>query len=223
MKEGGKVDNRDDFLEAEKLLIVLTGQKSPSSFDTTPSPVDIFDVKGDVEALLKRLHIDKYRFIPYDADNTLTEQELSVDINGKPAGWLGKVRSTIAKKFDIDIPVFVGEISVAKVGSGLEQSRQYTVLPKYPSVQRDLAFVVDAAVAHEALEATIRDAAGPLLESVTLFDIYAGAQIGSGKRSLAYGLVFRSQDGTLTDAKVDPVIRSIIQRAAKTHMAELRT
>ncbi len=220
---GGQIREWDDVREEERLLIVQTGLRRPPAFDSGSPPADIFDLKGDVETLLKRLHLDKLRFIPYDARNTLTEQSISVEINGESAGWLGKVRSDIARQFDIDSAVMVCELAVQRLGDGLSVDRQYMEVPRYPAVQRDLAFVVAGSITHATLEGTIREAAGELLESVELFDTYAGEQVGAGSKSLAYSLVFRSRTGTLKDADVDAVIARIVEQAAAHHAAELRS
>ncbi len=223
LREGGSTTERDDYQEEERLMIVQTGQRSPAAFDGVPPGIDLLDIKGDVEALLRRLHLDNYRFIPYDARKALTEQAMSIEINGQAVGTLGEIRPDVAARADVEAPVYVCELTLGMLGDGLRIDRQYSPLPRYPSVQRDLAFVVPVGVSNASLEGTIREAAGPLLESISLFDTYTGEQVGAGKKSMAYALVFRSAEGTLKDSDVDARVRGIIDRVSREHEAELRS
>jgi phenylalanyl-tRNA synthetase beta chain len=93
----------------------------------------------------------------------------------------------------------------------------------YPVAKEDVALVVDDAVAAGAVAATLREAAGPLLESVRLFDVYTGAQIGEGKKSLAFALRFRAPDRTLTDAEVAEAREAAVALAARRHGAVHRS
>jgi phenylalanyl-tRNA synthetase beta chain len=85
----------------------------------------------------------------------------------------------------------------------------YKPLPRFPAVERDLALVCDDELPVAEIERTIRSAGGKLLESVRLFDVYRGAQVGEGKKSVAYSLAFRSADGTLSDEQIAPVLEKI--------------
>jgi phenylalanyl-tRNA synthetase beta chain len=218
-----RLDRVEDFVEEDRLMLAWAGGASPVAFDRPARVADLFDLRGEVEALLHRVCLDKYRFLPYRADNTLTESALSVEINGTYGGWFGEVRREIAKRFEIDVPVFVGEISLPVLEQAWTRDRSFRPLPRFPRVVRDLAFVVDRSLPQGELESVIRSTAGPLLESLVLFDAYQGAQTGGGRRSLAYSLAFRSPDHTLTDAEVDAQIRTIIDTARSTCGAELRS
>ncbi len=213
----------EDFVEEDRLMLAWTGAAAPIAFDRPARLADLLDLRGEVESLLNRLCLDKYRFLPYRADNTLTESALSLEINGTYGGWFGEVRRDVAKRFEIDAPVFVCEISLALLEQAWTRDRTFRPLPRFPQVVRDLAFVVDQATPQGELEAVIRATAGPLLESLVLFDAYQGAQTGGGKRSLAYSLAFRSSDHTLTDAEVDAHIRDVVDKARSACGAELRS
>jgi phenylalanyl-tRNA synthetase beta chain len=180
------------------------------------------DLRGELESLLSRLCLDKSRFIPYSADNTLTESALGIEINGTYGGWFGEVRREVAQQFEIETPVLVCELSIPVLDRVWTSERIFRPLPKYPQVVRDLAFVVERDTPQGALESSIRSSAGALLESLLLFDAYEGAQAGGGKKSLAYSLAFRAGDHTLTDEEVDARIRVIIEKARTTCGAELR-
>jgi phenylalanyl-tRNA synthetase beta chain len=222
-RTGETQDRLEDFLEEDRLMLAWTGVAQPIAFDRPVRSADILDMRGEVESLLRRVCLDKYRFLPYSADNTLTESALSVEINGTYGGWFGEVRRDIAKRFEIDIPVFVGEIALQVLEHAWTQDRSFRSLPRFPRVVRDLAFVVERSRPQGDLESVIRASAGPWLESLVLFDAYQGAQTGGGRRSLAYSLGFRAPDHTLTDAEVDAHIRAIVDKARSACGAELRS
>lgn len=223
-RQNGEQQQRvEDFVEEERLLLTWTGASAPIAFDRPVRAADILDVRGEVEALLRRVCLDKYRFLPYSADNTLTESALSVEINGTYGGWFGEVRRDVAKRFEIEVPIFVGEIALPVLEHAWSRDRSFRPLPRFPQVVRDLAFVVDRSLPQGDLESVIRATAGPWLESLVLFDAYQGAQTGGGRRSLAYSLAFRAPDHTLTDAEVDTHIRAIVDKARSACGAELRS
>ena len=87
----------------------------------------------------------------------------------------------------------------------------YKPLPRFPAIERDLALVCDEDLPVAEIEATIRRAGGRYLESVNLFDVYQGSQIEAGKKSVAYSLMFRSAEGTLADADIDPALQKIFR------------
>jgi phenylalanyl-tRNA synthetase beta chain len=213
----------EDVVEEDRLMMAWAGVAAPVAFDRPSREVDLMDLRGEVDALLRRVCLDKYRFLPYRADNTLTESALSLEINGTYGGWFGEVRRDIAKRFEIEVPIFVGEIALPVLEQAWTRDRTFRPLPRFPHVVRDLAFVVERTMPQGDLEDLIRLTAGPLLESLVLFDAYQGAQTGGGRRSLAYSLAFRSPDHTLTDAEVDAHIRAIVDRARSVCGAELRS
>ena len=228
--EVGKVYHRrgtdpnvlEAYVEENRLLLAWSGVSLLPGFDRKARGVDLADLKGELEVLLEHLCLDKYRFIPYRADNTLTESSLGVEINGTYGGWFGEVRRELAQQFEIEIPIFVCELSIPLLERTWTMDRIFRPLPRFPQVARDLAFVVDRSMPQGELEESIRSSAGSLLESLLLFDAYEGAQAGGGKKSLAYALAFRAGDHTLTDEEVDARIRVIIENARTSCGAELR-
>ena len=107
-------------------------------------------------------------------------------------------------------PVFAGEFRLDPIRT--EDSREYRSLPQYPAVSRDLAFTLATSVSVADVERTIRVAAPPLLTSVRLFDVYEGDKVEEGRRSLAWRLVFRAPDRTLTDREVDEAVAVVVHR-----------
>jgi phenylalanyl-tRNA synthetase beta chain len=122
----------------------------------------------------------------------------------------------------MECEVYCAEISFTKLMALLLPDATYTPLPKFPAVTRDLSFVCDETITVAQAEQTIAGAAGKLLRSVKLFDIYRGANLGEGKKSLAFSLELRADDRTLTDADTEPVIRKVLEALSSECGAVLR-
>ncbi len=146
----------------------------------------------------------------------------SIEIGGRRVGVLGELHPNTAAAFDLDGRVVALDLDVqALLDSRVDRKAQE--LPRYPAVQRDLAVVVDESLAAGELHASIKRAAGPLLERVRAFDEYRGGQLPEGRKSVAFTLTFRSPDRTLTDAEVDGAMGQIRKALTKEHRAELRS
>jgi phenylalanyl-tRNA synthetase beta chain len=221
--EGAGVETLDGFREEDRLLVVMTGKPVTAGTGIQPREIDILDLKGEVEAFLFKVCLDKYRFICYDTRRALTDSTISIEINGVEAGFLGTVKGELTKRFDIEDPVFVCELAVESISKGMESERRYVPLPKFPSVTRDLAFVVDNTVTHQSLSQAIRESGKPLLASLVLFDEYRDEKVGAGKKSLAYALEFQSPDHTLNDREIDQVIARIVGAGREKCGAVLRS
>ena len=217
-----QADALEGFREEDRLLIAMSGKPVTAGTGIQPHETDILDIKGEVEAFLSKVCLDKYRFIYYDTRSALTDSTISIEINGVGAGFLGRVKPELATNFDIDDHVFVCELSLEALSEGIRSEGKYVPLPKFPSVTRDLAFVVDDSVTQQSLERAVRESGKPLLTSVVLFDEYRDEKIGVGKKSLAYALEFQSQDHTLTDRETDQLIARIVEAARTKCGAVLR-
>lgn len=210
------------FEEFPKLILVFYGDARPQDWDIQSKFTDIFDVKGELDALFGKIFLDNYKFIPYPTTKALTEDGLLIEINGEEAGLLGKVRKTVLQRFDIESEVFVAELDAGILGRVMNERRAYRAPSRYPLVARDLAIVVDEGLPVEELFSEIRRASGPLLTSVELFDIYRGNQIAAGKKSCAFSLEYRSEDHTLTQDEIEVIVRNVIGHLSSKFNASLR-
>jgi phenylalanyl-tRNA synthetase beta chain len=215
-------DSLSDFVEDERVIILMSGSVVPQQYGSEHRGVDFYDLKGEVQALLSKFWLDKYRFISYDTASALIEGALAVEINGTYAGLLGKIGKSIAERFNIGDAVFVCELKVRALEGNWLSEKKLRQLPRFPSVHRDLAFVVDLEMQHEIVARTIREAGGTLLANVVLFDLYQGDQVGAGKKSLAYALEFQPLDRTMTDREIDAEVNRIVQRVEESCKAKLR-
>jgi phenylalanyl-tRNA synthetase beta chain len=209
--EGKRPDSLEAYEQKTSLLLLLFGNHAPISYSVPGRKVDLLDMKGEVEAILKKFCLDKYRLIYYDTHSALSDKVVNIEIKGTYAGSLGSVKKQVLKAFDIEDDVYVCELNVEALLEAAGATRRVKPPPKFPSVTRDLAFVVEDVLPQVKVEEAIRAQGGPVLKEVTLFDTYVGAQTGAGKKSLAYALEFQSPDKTMTDEEIDRLIARIVQ------------
>ena len=216
-------EDRLSKLPEERLYLggVLTGQWIPENWQSTKQPVDFFLAKGVVESLFSRLGLSHAEYLPArDRVGMHPGRTADVQIGGKTVGYIGQLHPQTEKDYDLD-DTFVFQFDVAALMSLASRFDNYAPLPKLPAVTRDLALLVDRSTPAAALTNTIREAAGGLLESLTLFDVYTGDRIASDKKSMAYSLVYRHPERTLQDEEIQEVTARVI-KALAAKGAELR-
>ena len=184
---------------------------------------NFFKIKGELEAVLGAMRIRK---VAYSAVNNNPSYHpgrcAEVSVDGITVGYIGQVHPLVAKNYDIDADVYCAQINLTVLAEHKLEDPTYTPLPKYPSVTRDLAVVCDEAVTVAAAENVINTAAGKLLRSVRLFDIYRGTGVAEGKKSMAFSLELRADDRTLTDADSEQVVTKVLTALEKELNAVLR-
>ena len=170
---------------------------------------DFFTLKGLVEQLMAAFgcRVD-YRVSaePYLHPGRQAEAVL---YDGTRVAVFGELHPDTAQSYGFGCRVYTAEVALDVLFAVPEKRVIYKPLPRFPAVERDLALLCDDSMPVAQIEAVIRKAGGRTLESVRLFDVYRGAQILAGKKSVAYSLTFRAADKTLTDADIDPAVRSI--------------
>lgn len=210
------------FHEEERLCIALTGKRHLRTWFNEDRLVDIFDIKGVIETLFVKISLDKIRFIYYDSSSSLTVQTIGIEINGTYSGYLGKVSSALLQKFQIENDVYVAEINLAHIKKQGRSFKQFTQLSKFPSVLRDLAFLVPKKIFVHDVETEIFKSGGSLLKQVTLFDVYEGKNLPENMKSVAFSLHFIPEEKTLTDAEIDAATSKIAEAVELKFGAELR-
>ncbi len=145
----------------------------------------------------------------------------AVVMEGRQLGYIGEIHPSVLAGAKLEGRLVAFEIDVEPVLDAARIPRSQP-LPRFPSVERDLAVVVDDTVAAAAVLGAIRESAGDLLEQVRAFDEYRGAQVAEGHKSIAFTLTFRSPERTLTDAEVDTVMSEIKLGLEKRHRARFR-
>ena len=184
---------------------------------------NFFTLKGELEAVFTALRTKKASYCACSNNPSFHPGRCAeVSMDGEVLGYIGQIHPLVASNYGMDCEVYCAEISFTRLMSHLLPDATYSPLPKYPAVSRDLSFVCDEAVTVAQAEQTIASAAGKLLRSVKLFDIYRGANLGEGKKSLAFSLELRADDRTLTDADTEPVITKVLAALASECGAVLR-
>ena len=185
--------------------------------------VDFFSLKGLVEAVLKGLRAADVR---YEAcrDNPSYHPGRCANVYSGDTfvGVLGQIHPLVTQSYDVDTDLYCAELSLDALMAVRGADPVYTPLPKFPSVERDIAVVCDQSVTVGELENCIRRGARGLLKKVTLFDIYVGANIPQGKKSVAFNLVLRDDTRSITGEEADEDVQSILQLLEKDCGAVLR-
>ncbi len=174
---------------------------------------DFFSLKGEVEAVLNTLNTMP-RVYMAQKNNPSYHPGRCADlyVGGVLVGTLGQIHPLVASGYGISGEIYTAEINLTLLFTALAPESLYTPLPKFPSVERDLALVCDDELTAAQVENTIRSAGGKLLRKVKLFDLYKGKGIPEGKKSLAFNLELRADDRTLTDADSEGVIKRVLEK-----------
>ena len=204
----------DQILPEEPKMLVLGAYGSQENF---------FTIKGELEAVFAALRAKKASYTAVSTNPSFHPGRCAeVSVDGVALGYLGQVHPLVAAAYGMDCEVYCAEINFTRLMDLLLPDATYIPLPKYPAVTRDLSFICDETVTVAQAEQTIAAAAGKLLRSVKLFDIYRGANLGDGKKSLAFSLELRADDRTLTDADTEPVISKVLEALSSQCGAVLR-
>ena len=207
------------YVEKSMVSGLLTGVMNENTWQGNTISVDFYTLKGVIENLLDYLgYTNRYKF---DTDNLLSYLHpgvsCSIKVDNEIIGYMGKIHPSVNKN---DIYVF--EISLEKLMSKKVRNIKYKEVSKYPEVFKDVAFIVDDSVKSSEIESILKKVGGRLLESVDVFDLYKGDKIDDGKKSIAYSLVFKNDDRTLTDEEVTEVFEKMINQVESKLGAELR-
>ncbi len=213
--------------ERESVAGVLSGAMGEVSWNYKPMPLRFFDGKGVVEELLAQLRIPKVRFRPADGEDYAFLQPgrgAEVLSGGTVLGWVGEIHPDARDVYGIDIPVVAFELNLEALLKSAGAQEAYREFSQFPSVEHDLAIVVDDDVTCEDLERRLRSAGGKLLVGVRLFDVYRDpVRVGAGKKSMAFALTYRSDDHTLTSEEVERAHSKLVAKVCKATGGEVRS
>ena len=204
------------YFETKSLAILMSGNYTEG---LNKEKVTFYHLKGIMEELLDYLGFNgRYSLnvsdIPKEFHPT---SSASINLNGKKVGIIGKVHPNITKN-----DVYLMEIYLDMIENLGVKKIEYLEISKYPSISKDVAFVVDKKITNEEIEKEIKKAAGKYLTSIELFDLYEGDNLPDDKKSLAYNLIFNEKDSTLTDDIVMPIFERVIKEVTNKFNCELR-
>ncbi len=213
--------------ELRRLALVMTGARQPEHWgdgQKMPASLDFFDLKGVIETLLVRLHIANAHFEAAQHPTWRPGRTARLYLGERQLGYLGELHPLVVEGFDIRTtrPVLAAELDLDLLLGAIPDLYKVTAIANFPPVQEDLALVVDTTTPAAAVAAAIQRAGGYLLKEVALFDVYAGAQLPAGKKSLAYHLTFQAPDKTLQDKDVSKLRQRILKQLEQNLGATLR-
>lgn len=185
--------------------------------------LDYLELKGVVENILHSLGINNPSFKRESSNPSFHPGKTAALYVGKDyIGALGEMHPDVANNYGMDVRCFIAELNLDLLMKNSKMDRKYKALPKFPAVTRDIALLVEDEVLVQDIEDTIKKQGGGILESVKLFDVYKGKQIPEGKKSIAYSIVYRNSEKTLTDNEVAKVHDKILRSLEHKLGAELR-
>lgn len=186
--------------------------------------VDFFVLKGVIESVLNNVGLKGYEIEPETTNLTFHPGRCAkIVYNNIYIGTFGELHPNVIENYNLGQRVYVAEINIDTVFENLNLTKSYNPLPKYPSTSRDIALIVKDEVFVKQIEAIIKANGEDLVESYKLFDVYKGAQIEEGHKSIAYSITYRSKDKTLTDEDVAKVHEKILSELSEKLNANLRS
>jgi phenylalanyl-tRNA synthetase beta chain len=202
----------EGFIETLKLSVGISGISRPREWHSKPRPFDFFDLKGIVEGLVEargadivfesgtheKLHAGRQAVVK------LVESD-----NNSEIGYLGERAPNVSEAIGSKRRLYIAEIDFQRLCEAAGDAGRYRSLDRYPAVKRDLAVIIPKKIMESEVRSAILANGGSLVESVDLFDVYEGEQIPPGTKSLAYAIVFRSPERTLTEAEIDSLQKDI--------------
>jgi phenylalanyl-tRNA synthetase beta chain len=219
-EKGLKYISQDNEIKQDNYISGLAvGARFDEQWDAPGRPVDFYDVKGDIEALLRYAGV-RATFQAAAHPALHPGQTAAISVSDRVVGWLGCIHPELARGFEIPSKTCLFELELDILLK--RRVPRFEKLSRFPSIRRDLAYVVSAETSTAALCDAISRQAGPLLQDLLVFDVYQGEGIETGLKSVAFGLILQESSRTLTDADVDSVTTGITSQLEQQFAATLR-
>ena len=203
--------------EDTKLCVLMSGKYSTGLNNN--KTVDFYVIKGIAEEVLDYLgYSGRYSFMKQEMPKEMHPgQSAMINVNGSNIGMIGKIHPSVTKDDVYVLEINLDELFTKKVGK-----MKYKEFSKFPSINKDIAIVVDKKSVSKDIEKVIKSAGGSLLTNIEVFDVYTGVGVGIDKKSIAYSLTFSDMKKTLTDEEINGLMDKIIDAVSKKCGAELR-
>jgi len=208
-------------VEKEQIGLAVTGREADRWYRKGRA-LDYYDIKGVIDTVLDSQRLSDASYTAAEHRCLQPERSFGVACSGETIGHAGLIRPELARAFDIKQTVYAAVLDfevLMKLGAA---EWFFRPLPRFPAAPRDLAVVVDEKVGTSEILSLIKKTAGPLLESVELFDLFRGSQVGEGRKSLAFAMVFRSEKRSLESDEVAEIHKSISSALKNNFNAEIR-
>ena len=185
--------------------------------------IDFYNMKGIVENILEVSNIARYECVS-NCDNPSYHpgRVAKMVVGNDVIAIFGEINPIVTENYDISKRVYIAEISLEKLVKYSKDNKKYTEVAKFPAVERDIAVCVDNNIEVGQIEKTIIKKSKGILEDIKLFDIYKSEKLGLDKKSIAFSLIFRSKEKTLTDEEINKTLEEIILELKKVYNADLR-
>ncbi len=207
--------------EDDRLMIAVTGN-TPGNWRNHPRPHDFYDLTGAIGVLGRHFQWPDLTFEAHSIPFFAEEESFRVLAGDLEIGRIGRVADRVARKFDVKQPVFLAELRVSSFIDIGKSQVEFSPLPVYPAAPRDLALLVGERSRVGDIVAVARQAAGPLAEEVSVFDLYTGKQIEKGKKSVGISITYRSAEGSLSSDEVDRMQQNVMDKLQSDFGAEVR-
>ncbi|MEO5363145.1 MAG: phenylalanine--tRNA ligase subunit beta [Magnetococcus sp. DMHC-8] len=209
--------------ESQRLAGLLCGPLHGRNWHTPAREADFFDLKGDVEALLRSVG---WTGVSFDAGGPAFlhpgRKAMIVSAGNLSLGWIGTLHPALQRQLDLPQPLQLFELEAAALVHAVHATVMPGMASRFPAVERDFAFVVEEALPSATLLAALAQVNPALIRTVTLFDLYAGSHLAAGWKSLAVRVVLQADDRTLTDPEVQSVAEEMVVQMNKQFGALLR-
>ncbi|SFB17044.1 MULTISPECIES: phenylalanine--tRNA ligase subunit beta [unclassified Bacillus (in: firmicutes)] len=188
--------------EREHLAGAVTGLWNQHAWQGEKKAVDFYVLKGILEGVFAKLGLtERISFVQATVEGLHPGRTAEVVLDGEKIGFIGQVHPNVQKNLDLK-DTYVFELSLKAVLEAATEPLKYHVIPRFPSMTRDIALVVEKEKSAGELEAVIVEAGGSLLKEVNVFDLYEGERMEAGKKSIAFSLKYSDPERTLTDEEV---------------------
>jgi len=185
--------------------------------------IDFYTVKGLIENVLETSSINRYDIVRETENESYhTGRCANIKVGIDVIATIGEVHPEVLDNYGIEKRAYLAEVNLSKITKYSKVNKKYVEVPKFPAVERDIAIIVDEKVEVGQIEKIITKKAKKLLEKMQLFDIYRNEKLGENKKSVAYSLIFRDKNRTLSDDEINVVMENIISELQKMLNAKLR-
>ena len=210
--EQGNIEKGEIPTETEKIAFATYGKNA-----------DFYIIKGIIENILEISNIARYQIERAKTETLHPGKSAEIYVGKDSISKFGEIHPQILENYGINEKVYYAEIDLSKFAKYGKNNKKYTPIPKYPAIERDIALVVDEQIEVGQIENIISKKSKNILETAKLFDIYRNEKLGQNKKSVAYELIFRANNRTLTDDEIKNTMEAITKELQVALGAELRT
>lgn len=207
--------------ERDTFAFALTGLVAEKDFQTQATAVDFYYAKGILESLFSKLNLNVTFVAEKDMASMHPGRTARILLGEETIGFLGQVHPQVANDYDIP-ETYVAELNLQAIEANMASTQIFTEISKQPAVSRDIALLVDDQLSHQDIVTIIEGLGLKYLESIKLFDVYAGANIEPGKKSMAYSLTFQNPQESLRDEEVAKYMNKISEALLEKANAQVR-